>query len=60
MLKFLLKSSRNGVLKSVGYYNNNKREVYGNFMAETAISPEWFFTNGKMNGIWNIITTMKK
>lgn len=51
----------NGVLKSVGYYNNNKREGVWKFYGRDGnLSRTGSFTNGKMNGIWNIYYNNEK
>lgn len=44
----------NGVLKSVGYYNNNKKEgIWKFYGTDGKLSRSGSYINGKMNGIWN-------
>lgn len=44
----------NGVLKSVGYYNNNKKEgIWKFYDTDGKLSRSGSYINGKMNGIWN-------
>lgn len=44
----------NGVLKSVGYYNNNKKEgVWKFYNRDGKLYSSGTFINDKMNGIWN-------
>lgn len=44
----------NGVLKSIGYYNINKREGLWKFYGTDGnLSRSGSYTNDKMNGIWN-------